>query len=98
MALTIDPKQIAAIAEKIRLQNEQLDRTLTDSQTAVRNLKGVWTGQAADATIGAFDDFARKYFENYKEMLNRYVLFLNKAASEGYAETETKVESLADEI
>ena len=65
MALTIDPKQIAEIAGKIKEMNVQLDETLKSSQSTVQSLKIVWTGQASEATIGAFNNFAQKYFENY---------------------------------
>ncbi len=88
MAKSIDSGVIRSTASQIRNLNNQLESTLNSSKSSVNSLKGQWTGQAADATIGAFNSFAAKYFEEYKEMLNGYVNFLNNAAGSGYEETE----------
>lgn len=96
--LKIDTGAIQSTAATIHAQNDQLFATLQQSKATVHSLKGAWQGAAADATIKAYDSFAGKYFEQYRDMLNEYVKFLNYTAADGYASTEQKVERKADHI
>ena len=96
--LKIDTGAIQSTADTIHAQNEQLFAILTKSKDTVHSLKGAWQGAAADATIKAYDSFAGKYFEQYRDMLNEYVKFLNDAAAAGYNETEIKITRKADDI
>ena len=98
MLKRIDTEVIAATATEINRLNMQLTDTLENSQKAIHSLKGVWTGQAAETTYAAYDQFASKYFENYRETLNNYVVFLKKAAAEGYESTETRVKQMGETI
>ena len=98
MAMRVDTQRIAATAGNISELNTRLFNTLEQSRTTIKELSGVWTGAAADATIGAYEQFAAKYFENYRQMLDDYVKFLRLAAGEGYEETEQAATRKADEI
>lgn len=96
--LSINSEVIRSTANEIKKQNESIFATLQSSQAAVASLSSVWKGQAAEATIGAYNDFASKYFMQYRDDLDRYVKFLNVEAASGYEETEQKVQRKADEI
>ena len=96
--LKIDTQTIRSTAGTIAAQNERLFETLTASQSTVQSLSSVWTGAASEATISAYDSFAANYFENYREMLDQYVKFLNNVAGAGYEQTEQQVTSKASEI
>lgn len=98
MLKSIDTEVILATANEIHRLNTQLTETLESSQKTVHSLKGVWTGKAAETTFSAYDQFAAKYFENYRETLNNYVVFLKKAAAEGYESAETVVTQLGETI
>lgn len=97
-ALKIDTQTIRSTAATIFAQNEALFETLIASQTTVQSLGSVWTGAASEATISAYDTFAAKYFESYREMLDQYVKFLTNIAGAGYEQTEQQVTSKANEI
>ena len=98
MAMKIDTQTVRSTAAKISGQNQQLYDTLKASQSTIESLNGAWTGKAAEATISAYQNFARKYFDEYHEMLDKYVQFLNNAVGTGYEETENLVASKADQI
>lgn len=98
MAMKIDTQLIRSTASTISAQNQKLFEVLNQSNSTVNSLSGVWTGQAADATISAYNSFAQKYFESYRDMLDQYVKFLNGVAGEGYENVESKVQRKADEI
>lgn len=96
--MKIDTGAIQSAASTIKSQNDQLLATLQQSQATVDSLRGVWQGAAAEATVSAYDSFAKKYFEQYHEMLDQYVGFLNNSAGEGYSTTEQNVTRKADQI
>ena len=71
---------------------------LLDTQKRIHLLGNSFTGEAADATIAAFDGFAAKYFASYYEMLQRYVQFLRTSVAEGYSQTQKKNVGLANQL
>ena len=94
--IKVDTAQVASTAENISRLNGELYTLLAESQTAVNSLSGTWSGKGSDDTRAAYDAFAQKYFTDYREILNKYVTFLNSHVDAGYVATETSVESLAD--
>lgn len=94
--IKISTDQVAEIATSIENLNKRLDDTLKSSQTTVKNLNNSWEGEAANATISAFDSFANKYFQNYKDVIDAYVRFLRQNVESGYIETETANTKLAE--
>lgn len=94
--MTINTDQVAQIASEIDTQNKKLSETLAESQTLIKNLASYWEGEAAQATIGSFDEFAAKYFQNYYDIIDSYVVFLRTNVDQGYTETETANVGLAE--
>lgn len=94
--MVIDTAQVEQIAASIESQNKKLSETLKESQTAIKNLSNTWEGEAAQATITSFDEFASKYFQNYYDIIDGYVKFLRNNVSQGYTETENANINLAD--
>ncbi len=92
----VNTDQVAQIASDIQGLNERLSEELTNSKTTVDNLSSIWEGEASQATISAFDEFASKYFSTYKEIIEQYVQFLKNNVEQGYFDTETANISLAD--
>ena len=88
-SVRVNTDQVAQIATKIESLNTQLREQLEISKTKVNNLSNVWTGEASQTTISAFNEFAGKYFENYEEIIASYVRFLRTNVEQGYFETET---------
>jgi len=94
----IDTAAIESAASTISSINNQLTETLRSSRATVQSLGAVWSGQAADATISAYNAFETKYSQMYRQMLDEYSKFLKNAAAAGYQQTEIEAKKLADTI
>jgi WXG100 family type VII secretion target len=94
--IRVSTAQVGDIAKTIEGLNVRLAEELKTSQKTIQNLSNTWDGEAAQATIASFDEFASKFFQNYQDILNSYVTFLRTNVEQGYFETETANISLAD--
>ena len=95
-SIRVNTDQVAQIASDLEALNKRLTEELTTSKNTVDQLANIWEGEAARATISAFDEFAAKYFQNYEDIINQYVQFLRTNVENGYFETETQNIGLAD--
>ena len=95
-SIRINTDQVAQIASNIEGLNKRLSEELTESKNTIDQLANVWEGEAAQATISSFDEFAAKYFQNYEDIITQYVQFLRTNVEQGYFDTETQNISLAD--
>lgn len=94
--MTLDTEQVLAIASQLESDNQELQRLLEESKSAVDNLASIWTGKAAEETRNAYESFAGKYFQSYYDVLDQYVKFLRSNVAEQYEQTETVNTQLAD--
>ena len=94
--IKVNTEQVEQIAGTIERLNGQLNDSLKNSQSTINNLKNTWEGQASDATVSSFNDFAEKYFQNYYDIIDQYVKFLRQNVAAGYFQTETANTNLAD--
>ena len=94
--IRVSTAQVGDIAKTIEGLNLRLAEELKTSQKTIQNLSNTWDGEASQATIASFDEFAAKFFQNYQDILNSYVTFLRTNVEQGYFETETANISLAD--
>ncbi|MGX6443800.1 WXG100 family type VII secretion target [Neobacillus sp. K501] len=94
--IKVSTAQVGDIATQIEGLNTRLAEELKNSQKTIQNLSNVWEGEASQATVGAYDSFAAKYFQNYQDILDNYVKFLRMNVDQGYFETETANTNLAD--
>lgn len=97
MGISITAATISETASTINGLNKQLSTSLEESQAAVHSLRGVWEGAAAEATIGAYDQFASRYFDEYYKLIDDYVHFLQFAA-ENWSDTEDDVQDIGESI
>lgn len=95
-SIRVNTDQVAQIASNIENLNKRLTEELTNSKAAIDQLANVWEGEAAQATISSFDEFAAKYFQNYDDIITQYVQFLRTNVEQGYFDTETQNIGLAD--
>ena len=95
-SIRVNTDQVAQIATNIENLNKRLTEELTNSKATVDQLANIWEGEAAQATISSFDEFAAKYFQNYEDIITQYVQFLRTNIEQGYFDTETQDISLAD--
>lgn len=95
-SIRVNTDQVAQIATNIENLNKRLTEELTNSKAIIDNLANIWQGEAAEATISSFDEFAAKYFQNYEDVITQYVQFLRTNVESGYFDTETANISLAD--
>ncbi|NMB34511.1 MAG: WXG100 family type VII secretion target [Clostridium sp.] len=94
--IRVNTDQVAQIATSIENLNNELRESLLSGQNTIKDLGNTWDGEAATATIGAFDEFASKYFQNYYDIIDNYVKFLRTNVDKGYFEVETVNTNLAD--
>lgn len=96
MAIRIDTAAIESAASTISALNGELEATLQESQSNVQSLSSVWSGAAAEATIGSYNSFAAKYFADYKQLLDDYVVFLRQVAVGNYNAVETQNTNMSE--
>lgn len=94
--MKITPEEVMSYASQIRNLNSQLGEILNSTKTQITSLRGSWTGEAAEATITAFNGFANKYFNNYQQMIDNYAQFLEKNVAESYSQTQKINTKLAE--
>lgn len=94
--ITLDTNEVLAIASRIENDNNQLRELLNGSKATVDGLSAFWTGRASDETRAAYESFANRFFQQYQEILNQYVVFLRRNVAEQYQETESINTQLAD--
>ena len=95
-SIRVNTDQVAQIASTIEGLNKRLTEELTNSKATIDQLANIWEGEAAQATISSFDEFAAKYFQNYEDVITQYVQFLRTNIEQGYFDTETQNIGLAD--
>ena len=95
-SIRVNTDQVAQIASNIEGLNKRLTEELNNSKATIDQLANVWEGEAAQATISSFDEFAAKYFQNYEDVITQYVQFLRTNIEQGYFDTETQNIGLAD--
>ena len=95
-SIRVSTDQVAQIATNLENLNNRLTEELTNSKAAIDGLANIWEGEAAQATISSFDEFAAKYFQNYEDIITQYVRFLRTNVEQGYFDTETQNIGLAD--
>ena len=95
-SIRVNTDQVAQIASNLEGLNKRLSEELANSKATIDQLANIWEGEAAQATISSFDEFAAKYFQNYEDVLTQYVQFLRTNIEQGYFDTETQNVSLAD--
>ena len=93
----VSTDQVAQIATSIETLNKQLTSELKSSKATVQGLSAVWEGEAASATIAAFNEFAGKYFQKYEDVITQYVTFLRQNVDRGYFETEAANVKLSEQ-
>lgn len=94
--IKISTDQVEAIATSIENSNNKLKQTLEESQSAMNGLNSTWTGEASQATLSAYEQFAEKFFGDYYKTIDQYVKFLRQNVSADYQSTETANTNLAD--
>ena len=92
----VSTDQVAQIANNLERLNKRLTELLQESKATIQNLSNIWEGEAAQATISSYEEFAGKYFQNYEDVITQYVQFLRTNVEQGYFDTETQNISLSD--
>ena len=84
----INTEETIQIANRLEQLNNDLEKALQDSKETVNSLTTIWQGKAAQTTINSYNDFAKKYFQNYANVIKQYVAFLRGEVAPGYSEKE----------
>lgn len=96
--IRISTEEVSLSATSIENLNRKLNEKLLEAQNEIKALGATWQGEAYDATMASFNTFANKYFEEYKKLVDDYVLFLREKVEQGYFQTEVKNENLANQF
>ena len=91
--LMISFEDVSAAAGTIAGTNEQLTDRLNQISIVMANLSATWQSEAAETIRGKMESMKPK-FENYREIIDSYVKFLNKTVST-YTEAETAINAAA---
>ena len=75
-SIRVNTEQVAQIATDLENLNKRLSEELNRSKSTVNNLSNIWEGEASQATISAYNEFAGKFFQNYEDVITQYVQFL----------------------
>lgn len=94
--IVINTDQVTEIGNAIESLNKKLSDELTASQELFNTLGNSWSGEAYEASKGAYSEFASKYFQTYYDIIDNYVKFLRTNVSQGYFDVETANTSLSD--
>ncbi|MBS7576546.1 MULTISPECIES: WXG100 family type VII secretion target [unclassified Enterococcus] len=96
--MQVNTGQVNEIAGKIEGLNKQMLSLLEDSQQQMNQLADTWNGQAAESTIGAYNQFSKRYFQSYHDILASYVLFLRNNVAQSYEAIETENINLSETL
>lgn len=90
--VVVDFDAVGETANQLDQLKQQMSELLNKSQQTIDGLvsNGIWTGEAANKTIEAYDNFANKYFKNYELVIQNHIQFLRNSVQQGYWETETQ--------
>lgn len=91
--ISIGLSEVSATANKISQINIQLTETLGKVSTTINNLESTWQSEAG-TTIRSKMNGLRPIFENYKDVIDSYVNFLNQTV-QTYTETENTINANA---
>lgn len=94
--MQVNTSQVNEIASKIESLNKRMLSLLEDSQRQMNQLTNTWAGEASEATIGAYNQFSKRYFQSYHDILASYVLFLRNNVAQGYEEIEVENKNLSE--
>lgn len=95
-SIKVSTDQVTQIADHLEQLNKKLTEQLMTSKATIDGLKNIWQGEAAQATVSAFNEFAEAFFENYEKTIEQYVRFLRDNIAQGYFDTEVQNIGLAD--
>ena len=96
--IRINTDEVGLAASSIEILNKKLNDKLLEGQAAIKALGRTWEGEAYQETVGSFDSFAGKYFEEYKKLIDDYVAFLREHVEQGYFITEVRNADLAGQF
>lgn len=96
--MQVNTGQVNEIASKIESLNKRMLSLLEDSRRQMNQLTNTWAGEAAEATINGYNQFSKRYFQKYHDILASYVLFLRNNVAQGYEEIETENKNLSESL
>lgn len=92
----IDTEAISATAGNLRRYNTQIRDSLPSVRNAIDRMDGAWDGKAANMAVISFRNIVNTYNSARYRALENYATLLTTHVGQGYEETETKNQSLAD--
>lgn len=91
--IMISLEEVSSTASSISSLNVQLMEKLTSISAAMAALSSTWQSEAAETIRGKMEGM-KPIFENYRDVIDSYVKFLNQTV-EAYTATETNIKSSA---
>lgn len=94
--IQVDPSKLDSAASKLAELSSSYDTIAKQLMSDATTMGDAWQGDAAQATMSAYDSFAAKYFQNYHDIIDAYVKFLRQNVAADYVTTETSNTNLAE--
>lgn len=96
--INISLAEVSKTATSIKSLNTSLNDKLLEIKSDINSLNSSWQSDAARTFQENFNKYASKYFDNYKEVIDSYVKFLEKTVVENYDHTETQINNNASQF
>ena len=96
--LEISIPEVQQAASTIENLNKNLSMNLDEIKQIMNSTQDVYRSADATTIRAKFEMFSKKYFEDYKDVIDKYVAFLRNAVAEGYSSTQAKENSSANQF
>lgn len=92
--IKVDSAAMQEKANAFRTVSKNISTYTDDMEQEIKGMKSVWEGEAAETAIAKFTEF-KQAFEEKKQTIDNYALFLEKAA-EAYDNSENSVKNATE--
>lgn len=95
MAIQVKTDSVISAASSIKAKNDTMQNMFEDMEKSINNLSNCWQGSAASSATGKFFEIKRNFYEARYDVIDNFVLLLNKQVGENYEKTENNLQNLA---
>ncbi|MCL2662963.1 MAG: WXG100 family type VII secretion target [Oscillospiraceae bacterium] len=92
----VNTSAITAAANNIANLNTGIRNDFNTVETEMNGLASAWRGEASERARAAFSSVRNAYLNDRFSVVDNYVRFLRNQVGDGYVQTETTNEKLAD--
>ena len=95
--LKVDTQKVAEVASKVEQLNKKLDTSFEDVVKALNGMKSAWSSPSSQKAFDRFDPISDMR-DDRKNVITNFTNQLKVSVGQGYEDTETKNQKLADRL